>query len=103
MNIKRKGLQNNFFEDDCFFGSIAMSTSRQGKGMRLALKKGVVIHAAAKVAGGRPEPCEWRTLNFSEGTWQAHGKLPTKKCDARYGRKFRLARSRKIWKRSAST
>src|SRR5206468_9000875 len=80
-----------------------MSTSRQGKGMRLALKKGVVIHAAAKVAGGRPEPCEWRTLNFSEGTWQAHGKLPTKKCDARYGRKFRLARSRKIWKRSAST
>src|SRR5882762_9293141 len=75
----------------------------QDKGLRFAVEEGVVIQAAAKVAGGGPKPRGWRKLNFSEGTWQAHGKVPAKKCDARYGRKFLLARWRRIWKRSAST
>src|SRR5205814_8142812 len=73
---------------------------REGGGLQ---GEGIVVQAAAKVGGGGRKPRGWRKLNFSEGTWQAYRKVPAKKCDARYGRKFRLARWRRIWKRSAST
>src|SRR5256885_770996 len=64
--------------------------------------RGVVFHAAGCGVGSGPRPREWRKLFYSEDPWQAHRRVPAKKCDVRYGRKFRSARWHTTSKRSAN-
>src|SRR6267143_3084360 len=72
------------------------------KGLWVAVEEGVVFHAAGCGVGSGPRPREWRRLIYSEGPWQAHRKVPARKCDVRCGRKFRSARWHTTSKRSAS-
>ena len=58
------------------------------KGIWVAVE-GVVIHAAAKVAGGGQRTSGWRTLNFSEGTWHAHRRVQLRKWPASEGEPYK--------------
>src|SRR6266566_1224573 len=72
------------------------------KGLWVAVEEGVVFHAAGCGVGSGLRPREWRKLFYSEDPWQAHRRVPAKKCDVRCGRKFRSARWHTTSKRSAN-
>src|SRR6266550_8360471 len=72
------------------------------KGLWVAVEEGVVFHAAGCGVGSGPRPREWRKLFYSEDPWQAHRRVPAKKCDVRCGRKFRSARWHTTSKPSAN-
>src|SRR2546423_783508 len=45
-------------------------------------------HSRGSPSGGAWRTPEWRKLFYSEDPWQAHKRVPPKKCDVRYGPKF---------------